>query len=392
MYYLNDLGVLCTLGDDKTAVGDNLLAPDAVPDPGRLFEPRGAYQFGSVKGSLPALPSPLACYDCRNNRLARAAVEQIRPAINAAIQNYGAQRVGIVVGTSTSGICESENAVRAVREQGAHPAAFHALQGMLGGLGQFLAEYLQVDGPSYTISTACSSSANAILGARRLLRLGLCDAVLVGGVDSYCELTLKGFGALEAQSVSYCKPFSRNRDGITIGEAAALFLMTREKSGCRLLGGAASSDAHHISAPHPEGRGAVQSMTGALADANLFPEDVDYLNLHGTATEQNDRMESRAVSSLFDEGLLCSSTKSMTGHTLGAAGALELGLCWLALTRTAADRLPPALYLDEVDTELPQLSFVGLDQENRAPLRICMSNSFAFGGGNVSLLIGNEDV
>jgi 3-oxoacyl-[acyl-carrier-protein] synthase-1 len=258
---------------------------------------------------------------------------------------------------------------------------------MLGGLGDFVAQYLGLSGPAYTLSTACSSSANAALSARRLLLAGLADAVVFGGVDSLCEMTLQGFDSLEAQSAENNKPMSVERDGINIGEAAAIFLMSSEPTGPVLIGGCGSSDAHHISAPQPDGDGAYAAMAGALADAGLSPDQIDYINLHGTATQQNDSMESKAISRLFPKQIPCSSTKSLTGHTLGAAGALELGFCWLLLQANAHVRLPPALYRNDIDPELAPLSLADEKPVHNLP-DYCLSNSFAFGGSNVSLIIG----
>ena len=340
---------------------------------------------------LPDLPERLSRYDCRNNRLAVSVLNQIQPAVDSVMTQYGPARVAVVMGTSTSGIAQTEAAVRAVQEQGTADTNYHAVQGVLGGLGEFVASYLQLKGPAYTLSTACSSSANAMLSARRLLNLGICDAVVVGGVDSLCEITIQGFGALEALSAHYCKPFCYERDGINLGEAAAVFVMTREPAEIQFMGGAASSDAHHISAPHPAGEGAYQAMSAALSDAGLRAEDIDYLNLHGTGTEQNDSMESLAVNRLFGEHLPCSSTKAMTGHTLGAGGALELAICYLLLTQPQNWRLPPALYPDDWDQSLPPINLCG---EQFAPTdrpRYCLSNSFAFGGSNVSLIIGRSN-
>jgi 3-oxoacyl-[acyl-carrier-protein] synthase-1 len=244
------------------------------------------------------------------------------------------------------------------------------------------------------ISTACTSSARALLSARRLLDMNLCDAVLCGGVDSLCKLTLNGFSSLEAVSNQRCNPFSINRSGINIGEAAVVFLMTREASGdhrIALLGAGASSDAHHISAPEPSGRGAQQAMQKALDNAKLHASDINYLNLHGTATQHNDAMESLAVNALFPEGVPCSSTKPLTGHTLGAAGALEAAFCWLALSPENRDRqLPPHVWDGQADTGLPALRWVTPgDTLQQNSSRRLMSNSFAFGGNNVSLIIGD---
>jgi len=198
-------------------------------------------------------------------------------------------------------------------------------------LGLFVAEYLGLDGPAYTIATACSSSAKVFASAQRLIEAGFCDAAIVGGADTLCRMTLNGFDSLEALAKDYCNPFSRNRDGINIGEGAAMFLMSTEESAVSMLGVGESSDAYHVSAPHPEGDGAALAMMRALEAAKLTPGDIDYINLHGTATELNDAMEGRAVSKVFGDRTPCSSTKSMTGHMLGAAGANEVAALWLTL-------------------------------------------------------------
>jgi len=244
------------------------------------------------------------------------------------------------------------------------------------------------------ISTACTSSARALMSAQRLLDLGMCDAVLCGGVDSLCKLTLNGFSALEAVSEQRCNPFSANRNGINIGEAAVLFLMSKTAGSSQpiaLLGSGASSDAHHISAPEPTGRGARQAMHKALSRAGLQPQQISYLNLHGTATQHNDAMESLAVTALFPQGVPCSSTKPMTGHTLGAAGALEAAFCWLSLSADNHEHvLPPHVWDGQPDPKLPALHWVTpTDHLTSIAPRYLMSNSFAFGGNNVSLIIGD---
>jgi 3-oxoacyl-[acyl-carrier-protein] synthase-1 len=386
------VGVLCTLGNSKEDIVAALLTRGRdVPTQENLFSPQGGRQVGRIDVDLPPLPVSFSQFDCRNNRLAIAALEQIRPATEGAVKRYGASRIGVVMGTSTSGIADTENAVRSLMLEGKYPEGYHAIRGALGGLGEFVAAYLETTGPASTVSTACSSSGNAILSARRLLNLGLCDAVVVGGVDSLCELTVQGFGSLEALALDYSKPLTATRDGINIGEGAAIFLMSREVGGVSLLGGAGSSDAYHISAPHPGGEGAFQAMRDALRNAGLQATEIDYLNLHGTGTSHNDSMECIAVNRLFGDSTPCSTTKALTGHTLGAASALELSFCWLLLRCGATWRLPPSLHLDERDPKLAPVLLAGAEDYQRHRPRICMSNSFAFGGSNVSLVIGAND-
>ncbi|NND68258.1 MAG: beta-ketoacyl-ACP synthase [Halioglobus sp.] len=392
MYFLNNLGILCTLGDNASEVRANLLARDsATPDPRDLLTERGGRRVGALHCELPALPGELAAYDCANNRLAARALEQIRDAVADVVTRYGGNRVAVVMGTSTTGIAASEAAVRQFGVNGEYPAGYDMAQATLGGLGEFVAAYLGLDGPVSTVSTACSSSAAALLSARRMLELGLADAAVVGGVDTLCGMTLQGFGALEALAAQYSAPFTAGRDGINIGEAAAVFLLTREPGGVRFAGGCASSDAHHISAPHPEGEGAFRAMSGALEEAGLAPADIAYLNAHGTGTRHNDAMESKAIFRLFGGDVPVSTTKPFTGHTLGASGALELAFCWLLLTQPEGWRLPPSLYVQERDPQLPAIHLVGDNEYCAAALDYCMSNSFAFGGSNVSVVLGRVD-
>jgi len=393
--YLNALGVICALGSGKAEVATHLFAGDTsgmrpYPQPvvGRQLP------VGAVRSALPSLPNDDPRHATRNNQLLLAAALEIETAIRQAISRYGHSRVGVILGTSTTGIQEASQGIAGLLHNGAFPPGYHYAHQELAAPASFLGEWLQLAGPCYSISTACTSSARALLSAKRLLDAGLCDAVLCGGVDSLSDLTLQGFSSLEATSETLCNPFSRNRNGINIGEAAALFLMTREASlgnAIALLGGGASSDAHHISAPDPGGLGALSAMRQALANADCTAEQIDYLNLHGTATTHNDAMESIAVAALFPHGVACSSSKPLTGHTLGAAGALEAAFCWLSLSQFNTKRqLPPHRWDGEPDPALPTLQLVmpGTPMNTVAPQRM-MSNSFAFGGNNISLILGD---
>ncbi|MES2821815.1 MAG: beta-ketoacyl-[acyl-carrier-protein] synthase family protein [Pseudomonadota bacterium] len=393
--YLNALGLVCALGRGKPAVSEALFAGD--PDGMRLQDhwvPGRSLPVGAVDAPLPRIES--AAHDTRNNRLLLVAALEIEKEVRAAIARFGAARIAVVMGTSTSGIEEAAQGIAAFLDQGQLPPSYSYHQQELVAPATFLAEWFALAGPCYAISTACTSSARALLSARRMLDLGLCDAVLCGGVDSLCRLTLNGFASLEALASERCNPFSRNRQGINIGEAAALFLMTREPSlseppgamrrSIALLGAGASSDAHHISAPEPQGLGARAAMRAALADAQLDAGQIDYLNLHGTATVHNDSMESLAVQAVFPLGLPCSSSKPLTGHTLGAAGALEAAFCWLSLNDPEG-RLPPHLWDGEQDPACQPLRLVEAGARLPGARRV-MSNSFAFGGSNVSLILG----
>ncbi|MGN8274177.1 beta-ketoacyl-[acyl-carrier-protein] synthase family protein [Pseudomonas sp. SMN5] len=393
--YLNALGLICALGRDKRSVARNLFAGDGSGlrlEEGWVAD--RALPVASVSGELAPIPQALAMQRSRNNQLLLEAGLQIRAEIDHAIQAYGRTRIGIVLGTSTSGIDEASHGIAHYLREQHFPEGYDYQQQELSAPANFLSDWLGLSGPSYVISTACTSSARALMSARRLLDLGLCDAVLCGGVDSLCKLTLNGFCALEAVSNERCNPFSVNRSGINIGEAAVLFLMSKTPGAgapIALLGDGASSDAHHISAPEPTGRGARQAMEKALRCAGLEPGQIDYLNLHGTATQHNDAMESLAVAELFPAGVPCSSTKPLTGHTLGAAGALEAAFCWLALsTENAAQALPPHIWDGQADPTLPALDWTSAATRLKPNLpRRLMSNSFAFGGNNVSLIIGD---
>jgi 3-oxoacyl-[acyl-carrier-protein] synthase-1 len=391
--YLNALGVICALGAGKHAVAEALFAGDDTclrPESG--WAPGRTLPLGSVRTLLPPTPPALAATrDNRNNRLLLAAAQEIETDIQTAILRYGRERIGVVLGTSTTGIEEATHGIGQYRREGSWPADYRYAHQELGAPAEFLAEWLDLAGPCYAISTACTSSARALMSARRMLQLGVCDAVLCGGVDTLARLPIHGFHALEAMDDARCEPFSRHRRGINIGEAAVLFLMTCEAGPVQLLGSGASSDAYHMSSPDPAGLGAQQAMQAALTQAGLNATQIDYLNLHGTATEHNDRMESRAVAAIFPHGTPCSSTKSLTGHTLAAAGALEAAFCWLSLVDDRSmRRLPPQVWDGAADPDLPPLSFtrVGDHLPAGGPRRL-MSNSFAFGGNNACLILGD---
>jgi 3-oxoacyl-[acyl-carrier-protein] synthase-1 len=354
--------------------------------------PGGSWLFGEVRGDLPEVPRELAAHSCRANRLALQAFAGIRPSVESAKERFGAARVAVVLGSSTGGIGEAQDAFTRWFSGGGMPASFHLVQLEAGGVAEFLAYIAGVEGPRYTISTACSASAKALVSARALLELDVCDAVVAGGVDTLCGLTANGFVSLQAVSKELTNPMSRNRTGITLGEGAAVFLVTRDASGVQLIGAGESSDAHHMSAPEPDGKGAEASMRAALADAGLLPEAIAYLNLHGTGTLQNDATESAAVERVFGRPIPCSSTKPLVGHALGASGALEAGFCWMMLRRREGARiaLPPHRWDGEHDPRIAPLALVSSDVsiEASSPAAI-MSNSFGFGGSNCTLILAD---
>lgn len=374
--------------------------------------------------TLPLSTDEISRYNSRNNHLALSALHSMSSTIEAAIQQYGAHRIAIVVGSSTSGIADGENARIHKIKQGGFEKSYHYSQQEPGNCADFLAHYFGISGPCYTISTACSSSGRVFLTAKRLLNARLVDVVIAGGVDTLCHLTINGFDSLEALSSTICRPFSADRDGINIGEAAAFMLMstnsllisspsespstiTHQK--VVLLGAGDSSDAYHISAPHPDGVGAQQAMQKALDSAHLTAEDIGYINAHGTATPLNDSMESKAIYALFGDKVPVSSTKPLTGHTLGAASAVEAAICWHILQYDLIlpwhnHTLPYPLLSNEEDKQMAlrnrhdspysQLADININLLTK-PIKLkqktILSNSFAFGGNNISLIFGLSD-
>ena len=386
--YLNDLGLLSAVGNNREEILQRIRSGDRS---GLVlteaFSSRPVY-LGEVRASLPVIETQYSVYDCKNNQLLLAALSQIQGTVDKMIKRFGANRVGVVIGTSTSGVRNTEMALESVARCDVKPEKFHYKQQQLAGGADFLAHRLGLKGPAYAISTACSSSGKAFASARRLISLGLCDAVIVGGADSLCRFTVHGFDALESVSDGLCKPFGKHRDGINLSEAAALFVLSKEPGPVELQGIGASSDAYHFSAPDPEGGAVITAMETALAEAKKIPEDIDYVNMHGTATPLNDAMESKAVQHVFGSAVAVSSTKGMTGHALGAAAALELGLCWLLLTENDEQGyLMPNINDDELDESLPKLNYIQQGQKLGRRINSCQSNSFAFGGNNISIVV-----
>jgi 3-oxoacyl-[acyl-carrier-protein] synthase-1 len=387
--YLNHCGVLCALGEGGNAVRAAMFAAASGLTVSDACSPGRPLALGRVAAALPDVSQLPLSQRSRNNQLALAALAQIRPAVDEAIARFGADRVGVVIGTSTSGVASTEAALRELRATDALPPAFHYGQQEMGSPALMLAQLLGLGGPASVQSSACASSAKALASAARLIRLGVCDAVIAGGVDTLCEFTVAGFSALESVSVTPCLPLSENRTGINLGEAAALFLVSADPAAVALSGWGESSDGHHMSAPDPAGVGARLSMAAALARGGIDASQVDYINLHGTATRQNDAMEAGAVFDLFGAATPVSSTKPLTGHALGAAGALEAALCWLAMQDdNPAGTLPPHLWDGALDPALPPLHVAAPGARLGRPLRYALSNSFAFGGANATLLLG----
>uniref|UniRef100_UPI000E209D19 beta-ketoacyl-[acyl-carrier-protein] synthase family protein n=1 Tax=Cupriavidus taiwanensis TaxID=164546 RepID=UPI000E209D19 len=349
---------------------------------------------GEVAGlDAVTLPAALAEFDCRNNRLAQLALEQddFAARVREAAARYGAHRIGVFLGTSTAGVLQTELGYRRRDPaSGALPPDFH-----YGGthnpysLPAFLRQQLGLTGPAAAVSSACSSGAKVFSSARRMLEAGLIDAAVVGGVDSLCHTTLYGFNALELLSRQPCRPYDVARNGISIGEGAVFGLLERvtgtvANDAILLAGIGESSDAHHMSTPHPQGLGARMAMAQALAGAGLAPEQVGYVNLHGTATRSNDAAEALAMAAVLP-GTPCSSTKGATGHALGAAGALEAVICALALRHGL---VPAGINTTQPDPALG-VNYQLANQDT--PLRYAMSNAFGFGGSNCSLLFARAD-
>lgn len=385
MYYLNALGLITALGQTHAATRQSLALATSGLRYSDRYSPGHSLPLGGVDVVNAKEDLPLADRS-RNNRLALAALAQIRTEVGGAIDRYGHSRIGIVLGTSTSGISETEHALPHYQAHGVWPTVFHYGQQELGSLAAALAYTLKLTGPAYVHSSACASSAKAMMSAARLIQLGLCDAVITGGVDSLGKMTVMGFSALASVSAVQCNPFSVNRAGINIGEGAALFLMTKEPALVTLRGWGESVDAYHMSAPDPSGRGARLAIQQALTRAGIMASQVDYVNLHGTATMQNDAMESAVMADLLGDSIYMSSTKPLTGHVLGATSAIEAGLCWLAM-QDEQGVLPPHLWDGQQDPLLPPLNLVKPGTRLGHPLRYALTNSFAFGGSNASLLL-----
>ena len=337
------------------------------------------------------LPRTLGRYDCRNHRLAALALETdgFSEAVERLVRKLGASRIGVVVGTSTSGIAKTEAAYRdpAFALADALPATFpYRETHNVFACADFTRRYLGLKGPAFVISTACSSSAKAFATGLRLIRTGICAAVVVGGVDSLCDTTLYGFQSLGLLAAKSPRPFSADRDGIAIGEAAGFAILAasgvlEDSGGMRLAGIGDSADAYHMTAPHPEALGAREAMSAALTDAGWHPSDLDYVHLHGTGTVANDAAEDLAITNIGCRATPVSSTKGATGHTLGAAGACAVAIAGLALREGFIPGTINTLARD------PALQSALVLQGHFSPLRRILINTFGFGGSNCCLAL-----
>ena len=386
MIYISAYGMVNALGNSLDEIAENLssgYSPGMTASTQWLAD-RSPLVVGTVTGELPPIPAHLSAHASRNNRLLLAALRQMGRQVEGALARYPSSRIAVILGTSTSGLNEGDRYLTDCHQK-INNQQWHYAQQELGDPARFLSQYLGTQGPAYTISTACSSSGRAIISGARLISAGLVDAAIVGGADSLSRMPINGFDSLASLSKACCQPFSKNRQGITIGEGAGLMLLTRESANIALLGFGESTDAYHISAPHPEGKGAAAAIYQALTAAQLTTQDIGYINLHGTATQLNDQVESSVIHRIFGDTVPCSSTKHLTGHTLGSASIIEANLCALIV---------------EYGLELPFQDFTHSSQDttlkpcglllNRQALTKprLLSTSFAFGGNNTCLIIG----
>jgi len=393
--YISSYMAVTACGHGNQALFQALSQQQTGLKPARLIQPDSTMYTGEVEGELPQLQDDLQVYQTRNTRLALAALNcedaSFRQAVEDAKHAYGTSRIGIIIGTSTSGIYETEQSYQCFAKTGEPSPNFdlHRQHAWIA-TAEFLKKELQLLGPCYAISTACSSSGKAIAAGQRLIASGLCDAVVVGGVDSMCHLTVHGFYSLALTSETPCTPLDIHRHGISLAEGAGLLLLEAkpkdEHTPC-LLGYGESSDAHHMTAPHPEGEGSKRAMQIALQRAHLSPHDMDYINLHATGTIMNDASEMKAMSSLFGSDIACSATKGLTGHTLGAAGAIEAIITLLALKH---QMLPGTYGLQTIDPDFNQ--YVIREPLHQQTLSYAMSNNFGFGGNNISLTFSRQNV
>ena len=375
-YVLKNLGFVCALG----ATHDDIVKNSRIGDTKEMFRKNAIVDGEFVPfGSAPVpRKQELRMYD-----LIDAALNQIDEDIELLKKNYLPNRIGIIIGSSNTGVSEAQKIIEKAFQNNTDLPKSIIEDLELGTPAEYVRVKTGFSGPTFTISTACSSSLKVFQSARQLLDNDICDAVLVGGVDGRCDFALNGFNALGALSKTHTNPFSKNRNGINLGEGAALFILEKGDDGIKLLGVGESSDAYHLTSPDPSGTGAISSMQSALKDANLTPKDIDFINMHGTGTTANDAMESLAINTVFGENILCASTKPLTGHTLGAAGAISMGLSWLMIKYNF---IIPHVFDNEYANDCAKIH-LSTGQENTEIKRV-LCNAFAFGGSNASLIMG----
>lgn len=389
--YLSRPAVFSAAGKNAEELWKSLLNGDQSGI--KRYETFSGSTFFAARIDENALQPSTGRFDMKIIRIEEAALDQIGSIIEKAKSKYGEKRIAVCVGSCDNGTEFSIAGHRKYFENGAFPEDYSIEMQGADYVSTFIAEKYSLKGPACTFSTACSSSAGAIIKAAELIRSGLCDAAVAGGIDIASDTTLDGFASLEAISDRITNPFSKNRSGITLGDGAAFFVLSKEPlddefPAVTLLGYGESCDAHHMTSPDPSGVGAKKAIEKALSSAKIKPEEVDYINLHGTGTKFNDSMEAKAVDAVFGTYKVpCSTTKPITGHTLGAAGALELAICFAAITNNL---LPPQIWDGVFDEEMPELNFVNKNSKLHQT-KICLSNSFAFGGANACLVIKKEE-
>jgi len=388
--YMSSPALVCCAGRNKNELYESCLSGNQSGFVMRESFSGGKFPVGRIswdlpKVDLPELGDPSFAGDTRIIRIINAALDQLAPAVEKAVSRYGRENIGVCLGSCDNGSEASFIAHNALFEKNAFPKDYDLRFQSASFPAEFISRRFGIDGPVFTIATACASGASAIVRGAEMIRAGLCGAVIAGGADIVSETVFSGFLSLEAVSDSLSNPFSKNRRGINLGEGAAFFLLdSQEISGVELLGTGESSDAFHMTAPGTDGAGPIKAMKSALLDAGLKSGQIDYVNLHGTGTELNDKAEALAMKTVFGAETPASSTKPITGHTLGAAGALEAAICWMVLTEKRG--LPVHCWDGVKDEDLP---FTPSVSGQKAP-SICMSNSFAFGGCNVSLIMGDR--
>ncbi len=381
--HLLDFSAVSALGPDRDTLFRNLIDRRAGLSYISSIVPSTTSPLAEIPFPLPSIPPPLSRFHSRCHRIAFACLRPLEASIRSVVEAFGADRVGVVCGTSASGNRAVEESWR---NEGDFDFDYHHLH-TFGCVSQFLKQLSGIRGPAFSVSTACSSGSNALMSAARLIHSGSCDAVLTGAADSLCLTTYHGFQSLQIVDPDYCKPFDADRKGLNLGEGAAFFILASRPlaslpSIARLLGMGASSDGYHMTAPDPEGHGAMLAMQRALEDAGLSAGDIDTINLHGTGTPLNDMAEARAVRQVFGEEIPCSSTKGYTGHLLGAAAAIEIAVCILSLQNGILFANHGMVRQD------PDIRIRLLSDHLRQPARCVMKNSFAFGGNNTSLVFG----
>ena len=375
-YVLKNLGFVCALGANHEEIVKNA----------RVGDTRGMFARDVIVdgAKVPFGAAPIEnTHELRMCDLIDCALNQISGDIELLKQNYALNRTGIIIGSSNTGVHEAQKAMEQSLQSGTEINKSVIKDLELGTVSQYICEKTGFCGPCFTVSTACSSSLKVFQSARQLIENGICDAVLVGGVDGRCDFALNGFNALGALSKNHTNPMSQNRDGINLGEGAALFILERGCCGVKLLGIGESSDAYHLTSPDPSGAGAISSMRFALDDAGLKPADIDFINMHGTGTMANDAMESLAINTVFGDNVLCASTKPLTGHTLGAAGAISMALSWLMLKYNF---VIPHVFDGAFADDCSKIQLAQIGEKKEVNRILC--NAFAFGGSNASLIIG----